>query len=73
MLKNIVIILLVLATVVLGGMYYLKPTTTVYGCSEKDLPPDVDVECRKRYFKRPVMENGCVIQEVHGRDIKTCG
>ena len=73
MLKNIVIILLVLATVVLGGMYYLKPTTTVYGCSEKDLPPDVDIECRKRYFKRPVMENGCVIQEVHGRDIKTCG
>jgi hypothetical protein len=72
-LKNIVIILLVLATVVLGGMYYLKPTTTVYGCSEKDLPPDVDIECRKRYFKRPVMENGCVIQEVHGRDIKTCG
>jgi hypothetical protein len=72
-LKNIVIILLAVATIALGAMYYFKPTSTVYGCSEKGLPPEIEIECRKRYFKRPVMENGCVIQEVHGRDIKTCG
>jgi hypothetical protein len=66
------------------GMRYLilllllagcEPNTgTVYGCHEKDLPKEVELECRHiRDFKRPYMKDGCVYQESHGQVIKTCG
>jgi hypothetical protein len=51
-----------------------QSTGTVYGCHEKDLPKEVELECRHiREFKRPQMKDGCVYQESHGQVIKTCG
>jgi hypothetical protein len=44
--------------------------TVVYACSDPDIPPEVAKRCPK---KTPRMENGCVIQEVQGREIRTCG
>jgi hypothetical protein len=47
---------------------------TVYGCLEKDIPKEAELECRHiREFKHPVMKDGCVYQELHGHVIKTCG
>jgi len=51
-----------------------QPTATVYGCSEKDIRKQSELECRHiREFKHPVMKDGCVYQESHGQVIKTCG
>jgi hypothetical protein len=51
-----------------------EQTGTVYGCHEKDLPKEAELECRHiREFKRPQMQGGCVYQESQGKVIKTCG
>jgi len=52
-----------------------QDTGTVYGCHEKDLPKEVELECRhiREFKKRPTMIDGCAYQESHGRVIKTCG
>jgi hypothetical protein len=51
-----------------------QPTGTVYGCLEKGIPKEAELECRHiREFKHPVMKDGCVYQESHGQVIKTCG
>jgi len=40
---------IVCAALVIGGimLYSMIDTSTVYGCSEKDLPPDVAQLCKK--------------------------
>ena len=51
-----------------------EQTGTVYGCHEKDIPKEAELECRHiREFKQPVMKDGCVYQESQGKVIKTCG
>jgi hypothetical protein len=59
---------LLIATFV--GINMRETKTVVYVCSDPDLPPEIKKMCPK---KTPRMENGCVIQEVHGREIRTCG
>ena len=50
-----------------------EQTGTVYGCHEKDIPKEAELECRHiRDFSRPVMKDGCVYQESQGKVIKTC-
>jgi len=51
-----------------------EQTGTVYGCMEKGIPKEAELECRHiREFKQPVMKDGCVYQESQGKVIKTCG
>jgi hypothetical protein len=51
-----------------------QDTGTVYGCSEENLPPEIQAKCNKLLKKKtPRMENGCVVQELQGREVKTCG
>jgi hypothetical protein len=48
--------------------------SAVYGCSEDNLPPEIQAKCNKILKKKtPRMEDGCVIQELQDKEIKTCG
>lgn len=73
--KDILIPLAVfIALCVFLRYYFDEPTGTVYGCSEKNLPKEAEQECRHiREFKHPVMRDGCIYQESHGKVIRTCG
>ena len=70
--------IIIFAAVCIGAIMLYEmgstDTGTVYGCHEKDLKKEVELECRHiRMFDRPKMEGGCVYQESHGQVIKTCG
>ena len=46
----------------------------VYGCLEDNLPPEIQAKCNKILKKKtPRMEDGCVVQESQGKEVKTCG
>ena len=73
---------LLIATVLLIAsvsalIYFQTPRSKVYPCSlaeiSPDFPVDVKIQCRKLLKKTPRMEDGCVVQESQGKEVKTCG
>jgi len=75
MIKNIGLGALLIAVIVAFSFYGKKQDTgTVYGCMEKGIPKEAELECRHiREFKHPVMKDGCIYQESRGQVIRTCG
>ncbi len=74
--KLVFVCVFVLSVCFLGIFIYNQPqpTGTVYGCMEKGIPKEAELECRHiRDFKHPVMKDGCIYQESHGQVIRTCG
>jgi len=64
---RMIIVLLVVALIVVINM---RQESTVYACSDPDIPADVKKRCPK---PTPRWEDGCIIREVHGREFKACG